>query len=203
MSEMSQDADHQETGQAQLEITTVIQAQKGDEDAFNRLYLRYFLSIGIFLTHMVGNEEVGRELTQETFLRAWMALDRLQHPGAFLGWLYQIARNIARDYQRHTRCECYVYLNQEHDSIEDTRLVAPEAQAEAADLVRCALTAISSEYRACLIMYHIQGLPKPRIAEILSLKESTVGTYISLGMSQLRKQLLQLDPNFGKDRSDQ
>src|SRR5438874_2179877 len=126
MSEMSKDADHQETGQAQLEITTVIQAQKGDEDAFNRLYLRYFLSIGIFLTHMVGNEEVGRELTQETFLRAWMALDRLQHPGAFLGWLYQIARNIARDYLRHTRCECYVYLNREHDSIEDTRLVAPE-----------------------------------------------------------------------------
>ena len=202
MSQMSQGSDHQARGEAQLDTMTVIQAQQGDEDAFNRLYLRYFLSIGIFLTHMVGNEEVGRELAQETFLRAWQALDRLQHPAAFLGWLYQIARNIARDYQRHTQSECYVYLNQEHDGIEDTRLAGPEAQAEAADLVRCALTAISPEYRACLILYHVQGLPKTRIAEFLGLKESTVSTYISLGMNQLRTHLLQIDPNFGKDGRD-
>src|SRR5690242_21150722 len=47
----------------------ISQAQNGDEQAFKLIYEHYFDRIYHYLTRMVGKEDIGSELTQETFLR--------------------------------------------------------------------------------------------------------------------------------------
>lgn len=200
MAKIRRDSAPQEGREPPLDTNTVIQAQAGDEKAFNRLYLHYFPPISLFLTYLVGDKEVGYELAQETFLRAWRSLHRLHQPGAFLSWLYQIARNIAYDHQRQTKHECSVYLAQEHQCIEDRRSARPEEQIIAADQLMRAVASVSREYRAPLVLYHIRGMSKACIAELLDLQESSVSTYISKGMQELRTYLLKTDPTLGKER---
>jgi anthranilate phosphoribosyltransferase len=52
---------------------TIAAAQKGDEAAFIILFQTYNTRICTYLAHMVGNEEEGCDLAQETFLKAWRA----------------------------------------------------------------------------------------------------------------------------------
>jgi RNA polymerase sigma-70 factor, ECF subfamily len=48
-----------------------------------------------YLIHMVGNDGIGCELTQETFMKAWEMLLTLRDPARFAVWLYRIATNRA------------------------------------------------------------------------------------------------------------
>src|SRR6516225_4200352 len=73
----------------------VEQARTGDRAAFTALFQQYNAPICRYLTHLVGNEEVGRDLAQETFLAAWRSLPGLQEGLHFSPWLYRIATNQA------------------------------------------------------------------------------------------------------------
>ena len=86
---------------ARSEHLLISQAQAGDEQAFTVLYERYFGTIALYLTRMVGGEDpIGSELAQETFLKVWRALPTLRQREAFVSWLYCIATRVAYDYQR-------------------------------------------------------------------------------------------------------
>src|SRR5260370_504255 len=64
-----------EDGQRFIEI--VEQARAGDKTAFDTLFQHYNARICAYLAHMVGDEEEGRDLAQETFLKAWQCLANL------------------------------------------------------------------------------------------------------------------------------
>ncbi|HVB23433.1 MAG TPA: RNA polymerase sigma factor [Ktedonobacteraceae bacterium] len=174
------------TSQSADEISLVKRAQAKDEQAFDVLYERYFVKIHLYLTMMVGNGEIARELTQEVFLKVWYALPALRKPETFSTWLYRIATNIARDLHRHEkniRCESY-----DHDAgfLNMPHIEGPEEIVEAKDSLEKALLRLNWKYRACFILYYIQGMPKHKIAEMVDLKESSVPTYLSNALEELR-----------------
>ncbi len=168
----------------------VVQAQAGNEAAFEMLYKRYFYRLYLFLARLTGNDDVGCELTQETFLKAWQNLSTLRNASTFLGWLYRIARNLACDHQRSTKNAHLTDSYDEKPQHMDTIITAgPEEQIEAEENVQLALARIPMEYRVCLILYHIEGYSKKQIAALMEIKESSVSTYISNGLRELRKHL--------------
>lgn len=94
MSLSTQDSSPPESDRLLMDHELVVQARAGDPFAFEKLYERYNDRICLYMIHMVGNDEVGCELAQETFLRAWQALPGLRDESRFVGWLYRIATNI-------------------------------------------------------------------------------------------------------------
>ncbi len=56
----------------------VVLARAGDGEAFRELFQHFQEPICRYLTRLVGNDEVGRDLAQETFLLAWKKLSSLQ-----------------------------------------------------------------------------------------------------------------------------
>src|SRR5215471_5732858 len=86
-------------GATSEECHVVVHAQKGSQAAFEALYEQYNNQLCRYLIRMVGNDGIGCELTQETFLKAWEALPGLRAPARFAGWLYRIATNCAYNYQ--------------------------------------------------------------------------------------------------------
>ena len=174
------------TSQPADEIGLVKRAQAKDEQAFGILYERYFVKIHLYLTMMVGNSEVARELTQEVFLKVWYALPEFRKPEAFSTWLYRIATNLAYDLHRHEkkiRCESY---DNEANSLNMPHIEGPEEFVEAKDSLEKALLRLNWKYRACFILYYIQGMPKQKIAELVDIKESSVPTYLSNAREELR-----------------
>src|SRR5690348_11523285 len=132
----------------------VLLAQGGDQLAFESLYERYNAQLCRYLIRMVGNDGVGCELTQETFLRAWEGLPGLRAPDRFASWLYRIATNCAYTYQ--DRAKHLPSVSWEVSGGNQLSVAGPEERVEETELLRLALASVSSTYRPCLILYVIE-----------------------------------------------
>src|ERR1700751_1618950 len=101
MTYLTQDSASESNDDADL----AIQAKKGDIAAFESLYRLYYNRICVYLVHLVGDDGIACELTQETFFKAWRSLPSLRETTKFGGWLYRIATHLAYDHKRHVKNE--------------------------------------------------------------------------------------------------
>src|SRR5215210_4253379 len=81
----------------------VARSRGGDLDSFNQLVLRWERPIYALAYRVIGREEDARDVTQETFLRAFRALSGFKGDAKFSSWLYRIALNLCRDWRRKER----------------------------------------------------------------------------------------------------
>lgn len=169
------------------ECQLVKRAFEGDQLAFESLYERYNNRICRYLSRMVGNDGVGCELAQETFLKAWEALPGLKDTSRFAGWLYRIATNCAYNYQQRAKHLQTVPWNIYKEEYEEQGLPGFEEHIEETELLKLALASVSPTYRPCLILYVIEDLPQREIAGLLKMKESSVSKYVSRGKEELRQ----------------
>lgn len=169
------------------ESQVVVRAHNGDQQAFEVLYERYTTRISRYLSRMTGNDGIGCELAQETFLKAWEALPGLREPNRFAGWLYRIATNCAYTYQQHARRLQLISLDAQSKQREMPVDASLEERVEEIELLRIALARVSPTYRPCLILYVVEELPQRHIAELLNMKESSVSKYVSRGKEELRQ----------------
>lgn len=170
----------------------VVQAQGGDQQAFETLYTYYNGQINRYLGRMVGHDGIGCELTQEVFFKAWTALPSLHSPARFLPWLYRIALNCARYHQKRTGHIQVVPLDESVEGNDELSVAGPEEGVEKTELLQAALSQVSPVYRSCLILYVIEELPQREIAQRLNIKESCVSQYVSRGKEELRQIYYQL-----------
>jgi RNA polymerase sigma-70 factor, ECF subfamily len=169
------------------ECNLVLRAQSGDQLAFEVLYERYNDRICRYLSRMLGNDGIGCELTQEVFLKAWEALLSLRDPTRFASWLYRIATNRAYNYQQHAKL-LHIIPWEEYALQKETHSIpGPEEQVEKAELLKLALARVSPTYRPCLILYVVEERSQRQIAELLQMKESSIGRYVSRGKEELRQ----------------
>ena len=76
------------------EISLVALAMSGDDNAFEELVRRRQGAIRRLIHQLSGDWTIADDFAQEAFLRAWQKLRTLRAPGAFGGWLRQIAVNV-------------------------------------------------------------------------------------------------------------
>jgi RNA polymerase sigma-70 factor (ECF subfamily) len=169
------------------ECSLVVRARAGNQAAFEALYERYNTPLCRYLIRMVGNDGIGCELTQETFLKAWEALPGLRDPERFASWLYRIATNCAYTYQHHAKHLHLVSWDVHEGGLEELSVAGPEQQVADTELLKLALSRVSATYRPCLILYVVEDLPQRKIADLLKIKESSVSKYVSRGKEELRQ----------------
>ncbi|HEX7733984.1 MAG TPA: RNA polymerase sigma factor [Ktedonobacteraceae bacterium] len=165
----------------------VLRAQRGDQLAFEKLYERYNDRISRYLFRMIGDDGVGSELTQETFLKAWEALLSLRQPERFANWLYRIATNNAYNYQNHARLVRTIPWEEYVENSPGLSISGPEKQIEETELMKLVLARVSPTYRPCFILYVIEKLPQRQIADLLGIKLTSVGKYVSRGKEEFRQ----------------
>ena len=96
----------------------VLRAIQKDQEAFGELYDRHAVRVYRHIYYMVGNAAEAEDLTAQTFLRAWEAVERYQVRGApFVSWLLRIAHNLGVSHLRSKR-----ESSQLHDGIVDDKL---------------------------------------------------------------------------------
>ncbi|CAK9885660.1 MAG: ECF RNA polymerase sigma-E factor [Candidatus Erwinia impunctatus] len=71
--------------------------QKGDQKSFNLLVLRYQHKVASLVSRYVPSGDVP-DVVQESFIKAYRALDSFRGESAFYTWLYRIAVNTAKNY---------------------------------------------------------------------------------------------------------
>jgi len=165
----------------QHELVTL--ACSGDDDAFGELVRQRQASIRGLLRRWSGDVRLADDLAQETFVQAWKGLDKLRAPGAFGGWLRQIALHTWLQYARRARIPM-------DDSVAEADL--PDAvmpnPAAAIDLER-ALAMLRPAERLCVVLNFSEGMSHGEIASATGFALGTVKSHIGRGTAKLRQLL--------------
>lgn len=153
----------------------VERTRRGDERAFEELVRRYERRLIKTLYHLVGDLEVARDITQETFLRFYQSLERFDASRRVGPWLFRIAVNLATDWRRRGRHLSASTRAQRHGVEPNHRIEYPETDDRAlAEEVRHVLSQIPEPYRMVLVLRELEGMPTSEIAAITGRKEATI-----------------------------
>lgn len=184
------------------EMTLVEQARTGDHAAFTVLFQRYHGPLCRYLAHLVGNDELGRDLTQEAFLAAWRALPVMGEALQFRPWLYRIATNRAYSHLRHARLVRWLPFPDHPGKLEISApsVAGPEAHVGEAEHLALALNQVTPKYRMCLLLHVQEGLSQHEIAQVLHLPEQHIGVYVSRAREQFRSAYLRLNSDAAPPR---
>src|SRR5947209_5045741 len=87
-------------GRSDGDTNHVRAAQAGAREAYGELVRRYQDRIYTVISGMIPHREDALDLTQETFVKAYLALDRFREEAGFYTWLYRIAVHLCIDYSR-------------------------------------------------------------------------------------------------------
>jgi RNA polymerase sigma-70 factor (ECF subfamily) len=174
----------------------VARSKTGDVDSFNQLVRRWERPIFALAYRTLGREEDARDVTQETFLRAFRALSGFKGDAKFSSWLYRIALNLCRDWMRRARPAPLVAVP---EGVEVEELAADQgpvesvedlaARAELSREVARAMTHLPAEQRQAIVLKEYHGLTFQEIADLMKCPLSTVKTRVYQGLSTLRKLL--------------
>ncbi len=174
----------------------VARSKTGDTESFNQLVKRWERPIFALAYRTLGREEDARDVTQETFLRAFRALAGFKGDAKFSSWLYRIALNLCRDWMRKERRAPIVAVPEgvdvQHLAAESGPTETVEDLAARAELTREVAKAMShlpAEQRQSIILKEYHGLTFQEIADLMRCPLSTVKTRVYQGLSTLRKEL--------------
>lgn len=175
------------------DISLVATCLRGNRNAFAPLVERYQARIYNLCYRYTHNTEDACDLTQETFIRAFRALDRYNDAYAFRTWLYSIATNVCRDWARRTKhlVETAALLD-EHDAVEENKHVDPAditINSHDQEALAKAVAALPEAYRALIILFYIEELSQEEIGKILQLPITTIKNRLYRARLMLRQWL--------------
>ena len=187
---------------AGAETQFIERLRAGEAAAFNRLIEERSGDIYALLYRLTEDSEEARDLTQETFLRAFQSISRFRGEADLRTWLYRIAINQARNrwrWWRRRKREATVSLDgQDGDGLSlgaclrDVTHADPEQEAisrERETVLRAALRSLSRSYREAVILRDIEGLSYEEIAAALEISVGTVKSRLARGRAELRRKL--------------
>src|ERR671918_1599424 len=90
-------------GGAVTDHSLVAAVRRGDDRAFETLYLRYHRRIQAYVYGMVKDHQRAEDVTQEVFVSALRRMRATERPIAFKPWVYEIAKNACIDAYRRGR----------------------------------------------------------------------------------------------------
>jgi RNA polymerase sigma-70 factor, ECF subfamily len=180
-------------------------ARDGREAAYRELIRRYERPLFSLVLRMVRDRQLAEDLSQETFIKALNAIGSYRPEYKFSSWIFKIANNAAIDHLRRRELDTLSLDGAPHaatpEEIEATALQVgdkgetPLEELEARELgsaIERAIAQLRPEYRACILLRHVEGLAYEEIAQSLDLPLGTVKTYIHRARHELRDLLAHL-----------
>ncbi len=87
------------------ELDLIARARSGDSDAYGRLVEANQDRIYASVLRQVRDEHKAMDITQETFIQAYRAIDSYEDRARFSTWLYRIAMNLITSHYRRERAD--------------------------------------------------------------------------------------------------
>lgn len=167
----------------------------GDVESFGVLVERHEERLFRLCQRMLGDAEEARELTQDTFLRAFRHAGDFQPRGRVYTWLYRIATNLCLNRLRRRRLARFFSFGElgspadeetEFEPVDD----APDPDRRLADRerwrrMRQQIDRLPLGQRSVLVLVKLEGLSYRQAAEVLELTESAVESRLVRAMRKL------------------
>jgi RNA polymerase sigma-70 factor, ECF subfamily len=176
----------------------VERVQAGDKGAFDLLVKRYQHKIIGLISRYVQNPSDALDVAQDTFIKAYKALDSFRGESAFYTWLYRIATNTAKNYlvtknrrPPGTDVDIDDVLQAESES-ELTDIETPENNLyrdELFSVMASTLEALPEELRVALTLRELEGMSYEDIAAVMDCPIGTVRSRIFRARDAIDKEI--------------
>lgn len=168
----------------------VLKAVERDQEAFAQLYDRHVVRIYRHIYYMVNDSNTAEDLTAQTFLKAWEAIDRYKERGApIVAWLLRISHNLTVSYLRSKR---------DHSELDEAFLDQKmtrnpeEALEQASDekSMREAVLKLRDEQRQVIMLRFVEEMDYREVADIIGKSVPAVRVIQHRALGNLRKIML-------------
>lgn len=174
----------------------VDRALAGDVSAWSALYQETFDAVFRHVCFLTGDPAVSQDLVQDTYARAFTAIDRFDRRSTFSAWVRGIALNVVRMYWRRAETTARV-----HESLAHLRdVAAPTAgdpdRAHQQDLrmrvLYQVLAMLPEHLREVFILRELEGVSTRDVAEQLGITTNNVAVRCARARARIREELTRL-----------
>jgi len=151
-------------------------AQRGDGEAFGKLYDRYVDSVYRFVYYRVNDRALAEDFTSETFLRALRRISTINYQGRDIGaWFITIARNIVFDHAKSARYRLELTTG---DIVEGDAVDAGPEYLVLANLTNArlleAVNSLGEEQKECIVLRFLHGLSVAETAAVMGKNDGAI-----------------------------
>jgi RNA polymerase sigma-70 factor (ECF subfamily) len=166
------------------DLDLIAKARRGDVEAYNLLVSRWEKRVFNYLLRLVSNREDALDVSQETFLKAYQNLRKLDDPARFSAWLFRIAHNEAFSLLRRRKPEAEL-AGEPRPRNTGGRMLPVEVSLA----VESALKRLNEDQREAVLLKVYQGFKFEEMAEILECPVSTVKSRLYTALDLLKTTL--------------
>ncbi len=166
-----------------MEAARVMEAQQDREQRLIEMVGTYQRPLLRMCYLMLKDEELARDAVQETFLKAYRAMERFRGESSEQTWLMRIAMNTCRDMRRS-----FWFKHMD-------RRITPEDLPETAWpgesnlALTMAVMQLPPRDREVITLYYYQGMTVQEIGQALGLAQSSVSNRLKKAKERLRQEL--------------
>jgi RNA polymerase sigma-70 factor (ECF subfamily) len=157
----------------------------GHPDDFRYLVRRYQAVLLAHLAGKLGSKDKAEEAAQESFVRAYFKMDKLQKPDLFYSWLLGIADNVAKEHQRNEQ------IRRQREAVRSFSQEAPQPELSQDFALEAAIAELDEPYRKMILLRYYGQHSCNKIAEQLDMPLGTVTKTLSRAYAMLRSSLQQ------------
>ena len=168
-----------------LPVSLFKRKAESNSQRYEQLVRLYHADLYRYAFWLCRDQHIAEDIVQDTFLRAWKALDSLLDDNAAKSWLITILR---RENARRFERKQLDYSEVEQDSLTDEINPALEQQYDNA-LLQQQLLLLPAEYGEPLLLQALAGFSSDEIGQLLSLNVNTVNTRLFRARQLLKQRL--------------
>lgn len=169
----------------------VERACSGDPAATRDLYEANVDRVYRLTYRLAGDEELAREYTQDTFVRAFQRLDQFRGDAALSTWLHSIAvsvtfnglRKVKRIASRELAVEDLGGMESPHAA------ASPPAEPDLKERLHRAIDDLPEMYRTAVVMHDVEGYTHEEIGDVLGVAAGTSKARLFRARRMLREAL--------------
>ena len=180
-------ADRKLQSMIQDDIPALVNAARKDPAAFGTLYDRYVQPIYRYVYSRVGGAHEAEDITSQTFMAAYEALERYRERGQFSAWLFRIARSKLNDHFRRSRRE--VGLEAVGEILEREDALGTLIRAEELSRIRSIISHLDDEEQELIRLRYVADLSFAEIADLLGRREDAVKKSVYRLLARLKSQV--------------
>ncbi|HVW76036.1 MAG TPA: RNA polymerase sigma factor [Alloacidobacterium sp.] len=166
-----------------------------DFDEVVRLYRQRVFR---FLLASLRDRDLAENLTQDCFLRAYMAREHFRGDSSLITWLMKIATNLIRDHLRSKRLRFWTKTRETAlDPVDVSDWVPDERSSPEEDLIARtqvshvwkAVGQLPAKQRTVFVLRFVEEMELREIAETTGMNPSTVKTHLYRALAAVRESM--------------
>lgn len=176
---------------------------EGDENAFNEIREKTIGGVTYVAKSILSNEQDVEDAVQETYIKIYKNLSKLEDANKLQSWANSIAINSAKDIIKKKKPLLFSEIMDEEETpdekfklIDVDREIQPQESLdlnETQKIVKDILNTLPEEQRLCVTMRYFQNMKIKEIADELGVSESTVKSRLRYAESKIKAEVLEVE----------